>query len=125
MTTPWHYRVNISEKLLPLSQELFRHFIQEFSLFQKQSSRGVLQERCSLKFRKIHRKSPGLRPANLLKKRLWHRCFSVNIAKFLRTPFLTEHLRWLFCKIFLVIPGCNFCDVTCVNSDSVEHNRIF
>ena len=24
----------------------------------------------------------------LLKKRLWHRCFPVNFAKFLRTPFL-------------------------------------
>ena len=22
-------------------------------------------------------------------------CFAVNFAKFLRTPFLTEHLRWL------------------------------
>ena len=30
----------------------------------------------------------GLRPATLLKKRLWHRCFPVNFAKFLRTPFL-------------------------------------
>ena len=29
-----------------------------------------------------------LRPATLLKKRLWHRCFPVNLAKFLRTPFL-------------------------------------
>ena len=27
-------------------------------------------------------------PANLLKNRLWHRCFPVNFAKFLRTPFL-------------------------------------
>ena len=36
-----------------------------------------------------------LRPATLLKKRLWHRCFPVNFAKFLRTPFLTEHLWWL------------------------------
>ena len=26
--------------------------------------------------------------ATLLKKRLWHRCFPVNFAKFLRTPFL-------------------------------------
>ena len=26
--------------------------------------------------------------AILLKKRFWHRCFSVNFAKFLRTPFL-------------------------------------
>ena len=30
----------------------------------------------------------GLRPATLLKKRLWRRCFPVNFAKFLRTPFL-------------------------------------
>ena len=29
----------------------------------------------------------GLRPATLLKKRLWHRCFPANFAKFLRTPF--------------------------------------
>ena len=34
----------------------------------------------------------GLRPA---KNRLWHRCFSVNFAKFVRKPFLTEHLRWI------------------------------
>ena len=31
----------------------------------------------------------------LLKKRLWYRCFPVNFAKFLRTPFFTEHLWWL------------------------------
>ena len=36
-----------------------------------------------------------LRPATLLKKRLWHRCFPVNFEKFLITLFLTEHLRWL------------------------------
>ena len=28
------------------------------------------------------------RPATLLKKRLWHRCFPVNFARFLRIPFL-------------------------------------
>ena len=33
------------------------------------------------------------RPGTLLKKRLWHMCFPVNYAKFLRTPFFTEHLR--------------------------------
>ena len=38
----------------------------------------------SLFFNKV----AGLRPATLLKKRLWHRCFPVNFAKFLRTPFL-------------------------------------
>ena len=30
-----------------------------------------------------------------VKKRLWSRCFPVNFAKFLRTPFFTEHLWWL------------------------------
>ena len=43
--------------------------------------RGVLQKKCSLKFRIIHREAPvpetyinkitGLRPAFLLKKKLW------------------------------------------------------
>ena len=45
----------------------------------------------SLFFNKV----AGLRSVTLLKKRLWHRCFPVNFAKFLRIPFLTEHLRWL------------------------------
>ena len=33
-------------------------------------------------------KSKGLRSATLLKKRLWNRCFPLNFAKFLRTPFV-------------------------------------
>ena len=37
-------------------------------------------------------KITGLRPVTLLEKRLWRRCLSVNFAKFLRTPFFTEHL---------------------------------
>ena len=37
--------------------------------------------------------------ATLIKKRL--RCFPVNFVKFLRTPFLTEHLRWLLLYIIL------------------------
>ena len=33
-------------------------------------------------------KVTGLRLATVLKKRPWHRCFPVNFAIFLRTPFL-------------------------------------
>ena len=44
-------------------------------------------------------KVASLRPATLSKKRLWHRCFPVNLAKFLRAPFVTEHLRWLLLKL--------------------------
>ena len=72
---------------------------------QKQSSRGVLlkgvlrnltkftgkQLYQSLFFNKV----ANLRPATLLKKRLWHRYFPVNFVKFLRTPLFTEHLWWL------------------------------
>ena len=36
----------------------------------------------------------SLRPATILKKRLWHRYFPVNFAKFLRTVFVKEHLWW-------------------------------
>ena len=41
-------------------------------------------------------------PATLFKKRLQYRCFSVNFARFLRTPFFTEHLWWLLLKTRLI-----------------------
>ena len=49
----------------------------------------------SLFFNKV----AGLRFAILWKKRLWHRCFQVNVAKFQRTPFFTEHL-WATAFVF-------------------------
>ena len=36
---------------------------------------------------------------NFIKKRLAHRCFPVNFAKFLTTPFHKEPLRWLLPKM--------------------------
>ena len=47
----------------------------------------------SLFFNKV----AGLWPETLLKKRLWHRCFSVNFEKFLITPLLKEHLLISLC----------------------------
>ena len=46
-------------------------------------------------------KFTGLRPetCNFIKKIIWHRDFPVNFAKFLRTPFLTEHLQWLLLHV--------------------------
>ena len=78
----------------------------EFSLFRSSLlevfwRKGVLRNferftgkhlRHSLFFNKVA--SP--RTATLSKRRLWHsRCFLVNFAKFLRTPFFIEYLRWL------------------------------
>ena len=50
----------------------------------------------SLFFNKVS----GLRPATLLKKRLWHRYFPVNFVKFLRISFLrnTSGRLLLVCK---------------------------
>ena len=45
---------------------------------------------------------------SFLKKRLWHRCFPVNFAKFLRTYVLTEHLRWLVLGFWSESPLYNF-----------------
>ena len=33
---------------------------------------------------------------NLIKKKLQHRCFPVNIVKLFKSSFFIDHLRWLF-----------------------------
>ena len=43
----------------------------------------------------LFNKVAGLKACNFIKERLKHSCFPVNNAKFLRTHFFTEHLRWL------------------------------
>ena len=45
----------------------------------------------------------GLRSATLLRKRLWHSCFPVNFAKFIRTPFFIEQYCGCFWKVLLSI----------------------
>ena len=62
-----------------------------------------------------------VRTATLLKKKFWHRCFLMNIAKFLRTLFFTEHLQWLFLIViwiviwifFIIFSGASNGDWTC------------
>ena len=68
--------------------------------YQKQSYADVLQNRCSYKFRKFHRKA-------LVFESLFNKvaglkaCFPVKFAKFLRATFFTEHLLWLLLKYLL------------------------
>ena len=67
-----------------------------------------------LKIRKIHKKTPvseslfnkvaALKPLDFGKKRLWKRCFLMNFAKCLRTPYFIKHLRWLLLKNNIVLP---------------------
>ena len=81
-------------------------FVNYFFLYKLKTSADVY--RCSSKlvtFRNNHRKTPvleslfnkvaHLKACSFIKKRLQHRCFHVNIAKFLRTAFFIKHLRWL------------------------------
>ena len=49
---------------------------------------------------------PDLRVCNFITKKLLHRCFPVTLAKFLRKPFLTGHLRWMLlyhCEMDLIV----------------------
>ena len=73
-------------------------------------------QRCSVRkgvlrnFRKIHRKTLGSpcslssescrpRPCIFIQKEILHRCFPMNFAKFLRTPFLITPLNDCFSTI--------------------------
>ena len=79
-------------------------FTQTISHSTEAATRGVLlfleisqnsQENTSARVSLFFNKFAGLRSATLLKKRLWYRCFLVNSAKFLRTPFLQNSSRRL------------------------------
>ena len=80
------------EKLISSTSYSFSHFYWSVNcMSQKQPQEVFCKKSCSWKLRKIHRKS--LKPAILLKKRLWHRSFPVNFLKFPRTLFVTEHFH--------------------------------
>ena len=57
-------------------------------------------------------KVADLRLTTLLRKSLWNRCFPVNFSKFLRTPFLTECLRWLLLFYLDVLEKSIICELT-------------
>ena len=49
-------------------------------------------------------KVAGLKPVNLFRKILWHRCFPVKFTNFLRTPFLYKTSRGCFSLDLLLTP---------------------
>ena len=75
--------VNNSVRFIFLQKPLPEVFCKKGVLrnFAKFTGRPLRQ---SLFFNKV----AGLSPATLLKTSLWRKCFPVNFAKFLRTPFL-------------------------------------
>ena len=57
----------------------------------------------------------GLKACNIVKNKLQRRCFRVNIAKFLKTAILTEHLWWILLKILILVTqySVTFCKILC------------
>ena len=71
-----------------------------YKIYNRGSKRGTLKDFAKFTGKHLYQslffnKVAGLRPATLLKKRLWHRCFPVNFVKLLRTLFFIEDCLWL------------------------------
>ena len=91
-------------------------------------SKAVVR-RCSVK--KVFLK---ISVCNFIKKEALTRCFPVDSVKFLRTPFIIEHLRWLLLTCAGVsfeyeiteapvqVFSSEFCEIL-KNTDFVEHLR--
>ena len=96
----WHLRHhNLKDLQSTSSRAVSRGIIEA-------ATRGVLLKKVFLHFSQnsqentcgrvsFFNKVAGLRSTTLLKKSLWHRCFSVNFAKFLGTPLLQNNSGWL------------------------------
>ena len=83
------------------------NFVKLLRYFAKFTGKQLCQ---SLLFSKV----AGLRPATLLKKRLWLSCFLVNFVTLLRTGFFVEDFWWLLLLLYgyILYTGCrslNFC----------------
>ena len=55
-----------------------------------------------------------------LKKRLQHRCFLVNIAKYLRAAYFIEHLRWLLLSVWW--SNCSVLGICRPSLSNQKHN---
>ena len=98
-----YIRSEVFRKILPLRGSHLRcsikiSFLKNFAKFiGKHLCRGIF-------FNKV----PSLRPPTLSKKRLRHRCFRVNFAKFLKKTFLLDTFGW----ILLSLAFCHLCAFT-------------
>ena len=82
-----HAPYSLNEKIISAAGWLGYHLAHGSEKFK--SKHGCSRSSCSQRFFK------GLQSCNFMKKRLQHRCFPPNFAKFLQTPFFIEHLWWL------------------------------
>ena len=81
-----HSRVNVW-----ILEHFYSNYKQPLKVFCK---KGALRKFKKFRQSTCARVSFLIRPATLLKKRLWHWCFPVNFAKFLRTNTLFIEQLW-------------------------------
>ena len=68
------------------------------------------------------------RPATLLKKRLWHRCFPVNFSEISKNTFFKEHLWWLLlqgCGSYIMLKFSALNEVEIIEGDDPWHYFTF
>ena len=78
----------------------------ESEMFREISTRSVLWKKVHLKLSQYSQENTFvavscLQACNFVKKRLWHRCFLVNIAKFLKTSTWKNGCFWTIFFFFL------------------------
>ena len=83
--TTMHMTTRSSHQRCSVSKGVLRNF-----------SKFAGKHPCQVPF---YNKVAGPDPATLSKKRLWHKCFPTNFAKFLRTPFHRTPLNDCFSTI--------------------------
>ena len=78
--------IHLNQKNLPLlkTEKKFSNFNGQTRVYKEAATGGVLYQILFC-----------LQTCNFIKKRLQHRCFHVNIAKFIRTPILKNICEWL------------------------------
>ena len=103
-----HYSLNVISKMMWChNMVLEKHCLNIIYFLQKQLLEVIYKKSVLKNFAKLtgkhlfqnlfFNKVAGLRPATLLKKRLWNRCFPINFAKFLGSPFYRTTPGDCFC----------------------------
>ena len=93
----FHLRWRIDNK--PLLE-----FYQSLCFYEEDNTLSLYFVKCVQKLSPDGFCKKGVLPttATLLKERLWHMCFPVNIAKYLRTLFFIQHLWWLVLYVIIL-----------------------
>ena len=94
----WVLKKSYYENLKDLSQKLSSELIISNVAVLKPTIRETVARTCSIKntFFEISQNSQENACARVYFLMKLRACFPVNLANFLRTPSLTEHLQWLF-----------------------------